>query len=293
MDVRAVLRHLRRHILWVIAGTILGTAAFATVALLMKPVYRSTAVLISVSSERGLGGSVGAALGSAGGGLAALAGLNISSEDSATKEALGVLRSRQFGEDFIRDLNLMPVLYPKQWDSANNRWRADIRHPPTINKAFNYFDKNIRTVIEDNKTGLISVQIDWRNPTVAAAWANEIVRRLNAQMRVRETTHAEASISFLEKELQNTSVLATREAIDRLLEAQEKQRMLANVTEQYSFRVVDPAIAADPDDPVRPPKFLLLVSGPLVGLAFAVAFVLILIPQTRDGRPPGSRLQDG
>jgi uncharacterized protein involved in exopolysaccharide biosynthesis len=204
-----------------------------------------------------------------------------------------VLRSRQFGDDFIQNLHLMPQLYPKLWDPATNGWRAGVEHPPTIGKAFNYFDKKIRTVIEDNKTGLITVQVDWRDPTVAAAWANEIVRRLNAKMRDREIVHASASIAFLEKELEGTQVLATREAINRLLEAQEKQRMLANVTEQYSFRVVDPAFAADPDDPVRPPKFLLLVSGPVAGLILSVAFILLLIPQADDGRPRTDRLRNG
>jgi uncharacterized protein involved in exopolysaccharide biosynthesis len=278
VNARMVLAQLMHFGWWILAAVVVSTLVFTGLAHWMTPVYRATVVMIPVSSERSnLAGSVGQSLGQLGGGLASLTGLNVGSSDPETEEALGVLRSRQFGEQFIKDENLLPLLYAAIWDPATQAWKPG-KHVPTLNRAFNYFNKKIRTVSADQKSGLTTLQIDWRDRTAAAAWANELLRRLNAVMRTRAITNADASIAFLEKELQTTSVVEMREAINRLIETQEKQRMLANVTEQYAFRVVDPAIAPDADDPTRPPKLLMELAGPIVGLLLSVAAVLMLSP---------------
>ena len=278
VSLRTVLAQLFSKRWWILSCVVISTAVFTAAAHWITPVYRVTVVMVSVSSERSsLAGSVGQSLGQLGGGLASLAGLNVGPGDPGTQEALGVLRSREFGEQFIKDENLMPQLFASNWDSATQSWKAG-KGVPTINKAFNYFNKGIRTVTQDNKTGLTTLQIDWRDRNAAAAWANQLLKRLNAVMRSRAIANADASIAFLEKELQTTSVVETREAINRLIETQVKQRMLANVTEEYAFRVVDPAIAPDADDPAKPPKFLLEVAGPIVGLLLSVAAVLMLGP---------------
>jgi uncharacterized protein involved in exopolysaccharide biosynthesis len=292
LDIRALFAELLRKRSWVLASMLVSTIGFTIAAYLITPVYRAATVLIPVSSERSsLAETVSSSLGQLGGGLASLAGLNVGSQDPGTQEALGVLRSREFGEQFIVAENLMPQLFASKWDSATQTWNTGLRSVPTIGKAFRYFNKSLRSVITDNKTGLITVQIDWRDRNAAAVWANELVKRVNAEMRKRAISNADASIAFLEKELQTTSVVETREAINRLIETQVKQRMLANVTEQFAFRIVDPAIAPDADDPIKPPKILLLAAGPVVGLSLAVALVLILGLGSSDAsrRPGGPR----
>jgi uncharacterized protein involved in exopolysaccharide biosynthesis len=284
VSLRAVLALMARHRWWILGSMVIWTALLTFLAHWMTPIYRASVVMIAVSSERSnLAGSIGQSLGQLGGGLASLAGLNIGSGNTETQEALGVLKSRQFGEQFIQDENLLPQLYPSQWDAGSGSWKPG-QPPPTLNRGFNYFNKGIRTINQDTKTGLITLQIDWRDREVAATWANELLKRANAVMRRRAISNADASIAFLEKELQTTQVVETREAINRLIEAQVKQRMLANVTEEYVFRVVDPAIASDADDPAKPPKFIMEVSGPFIGLLLAVAFLLMLGPAHREGR---------
>jgi hypothetical protein len=82
-------------------------------------------------------------------------------------------------------------------------------------------------------------------------------------------------VRFLEKELQTTSAVEVRNAISRLLEAEVKQRMLADVTPEYSFSVVDRALPADEDDPVRPKRLALLIAGPFVGFVIATIGAVI------------------
>lgn len=250
--------------------------AFVALAFFSTPIYRSSVEFISSSSgQSGLGGSLFSALDSLGG-LASQAGINLSDDDAVTEESLAVLKSRELTQAFINDRNLMPKLFPKKWDEQNRRWRVEPDEQPTPEQAFRRFDEDIRTVVRDKKTGLITLQIDWRDRNEAADWANELVRRVNAEMRSRAIANAEASVGFLQRELNSTSDIGTREAINRLIETQVKQRMIANVTPDYAFRVVDRATAPDADDPIRPKKLVLLALSPLVGFVVGIALVLIM-----------------
>jgi uncharacterized protein involved in exopolysaccharide biosynthesis len=263
------------RIWWVIASVVLFTAAFIAAAYLITPIYRATIILIPTKTNRDMDAG-GSGLGAGIGGVASLVGINLGGGDSLTEEALAVLKSRKFTESFISDLNLMPVLYAKSWDAQTGKWKPDVKHPPTLSRANKFFGKAIRSILPEKKSSLISVSIDWTDPVVAASWANELIRRLNLEMRQREMTRADASIGYLEHEFETTTVVATREAIGRLIESQVKQRMLATVTPEFAFRVIDPAMPSDKDDRYSPNKFLLAVMGPIVGTIFGVFGVLTL-----------------
>jgi uncharacterized protein involved in exopolysaccharide biosynthesis len=257
----------------IVVSTVLVTAAFAAAAFIMTPRYRAAAVLVpSGTADRS--GSMTQALGSLGG-LAAMAGINLTADRTNTAEALAVLRSREFTEGFIADLNLMPVLYASKWDAGAGRWKVPEDGQPTPAQAFKFFDK-IRTANEDKKTGLVKVELEWKNREQAAAWVNELVKRLNAVMRARAIARTDAYIGYLEKELQGTTAVETRAAISRLLETRINERMLANVSEEYAFRVVDRALVPDKKDKVRPKRLLMIAAGGVVGGLFGCVLVVLL-----------------
>ena len=210
------------------------------------------------------------------GGLASLAGFTIGTGNQETEESLAVLRSQQFTEAFIEDQHLMPKLFAKRWDANAGKWKNDGAPPPTLAQAFGYFDSNVRTISQDKKTSLVSVQIEWKNRFEAAEWANSLVERLNDEMRARAIAKSDASLGFLNKELNTTTVVSTREAINRLIEGQIKQRMLANVSREYAFRVVDKALVPDLGDTVKPKKLLMIAAAPVMGVIVGVAAVLLL-----------------
>lgn len=273
VDLRVLFANLWAARWWIVLSVIAVTALFVLIAIKLPPVYRTAAVLVSTSGERSsLSGSLGAALGQLGG-LAGLAGINLGSADATTEEALAVLKSRQFTEKFIADFNLLPKFFPDDWDAAAGKWKVPPDKQPTLADGSKYFGAEIRNVTQDTKTRLVTLRIQWRDPVEAAQWANELVRRLNAEMRRRAIEKSMASMAFLEKELIGTEVVGTREAINRLIETQMRERMLANVTVEYAFRTVDAALPPDPDDYVRATKLLLVLLGPIVGflLGFAAA----------------------
>ncbi len=256
---------------WILGSVLLFTAGFTAAAFIMTPIYRATTILVPANPGQSSGGMSGA-LGQLGG-IASLAGINIGSKASVTEEALAVLRSRGFTERFITDEKLMPKLFASKWNAAAGTWNTD--KPPTPAKAFRYFDEKIRSVDQDKKTGLVTLQIDWRDRIAAAAWANELVERLNQEMRARAIGEADASLGFLKNELQSTSEVVTRDAIGHLMESQIKQRMYADVTKEYVFRIVDRAMAPDADNPVRPQKLAMIAAGPFLGLVIGVLLALV------------------
>lgn len=288
IDLRAIIARLWLRRLWIVASVLLCGSLFLAVAFFTTPIYRATTVFVPASVGLPGGGSLlGGALGSLGD-LASLAGVNIGGGATETEEALAVLRSRQFTEAFVREENLMPRLYPTKWDARRQIWKAGVV-PPTPAQAYKYFDTAIRSVSQDKKTGLITMMIDWRDRLEATQWANELLARLNAEMRARAIAKADASVSYLELELNKTAAIGTRDAISRLMEAQIRQRMIANVTQEYAFRVVDTAIAPDNKDVLKPKKAVILVSGLVLGLLLAVVAVLFVDGIGRS--PVASRLR--
>ena len=291
IDVRALLLRLWGGRWWLVASVVLFTTLFVGAAFVMTPIYRATTVVIPAMNENTGLGVLGSALGQLGG-LASLAGINLMDSALQTEEALAVLRSREFTEAFIRDQDLMPVLFASRWDGHNKRWKGEPDNHPTLAQGFKFFDKSVRKVTRDRRTKLITVAIEWKDPDLAARWANDQVARLNTEMRTRAIANVNASMRYLEKELESTSTVETREAISRLLEAQINQRMVANVTEQYALRVVDLAMPPDLKDEVRPKKLLMLLLGFGIGVVIGVLSVLLRNPTAIEGGSPSRRAPD-
>jgi len=273
LDPQEFLVLLRRR-KWLILGAVaLCSAAFWSAARLMTPVYRVTTVLAPARTEGGLGG-LGGAMGQLGG-LAALAGVSIGGGDESTEEALAVLGSQEFTQRFIVQENLLPELYASRWDAAANTWAVGPGKEPTMAKAAKRFSTWVRTISRDRKTGLVTLSIDWRDRQQALEWNHKLVAMLNEEMRRRAMTDADNYIKYLESELAATTLVDTRLAVSRLLEAQVKQRMMAKVTREYAFRIVDGGMVPDADDPVRPKKLQMFLLGPVVGLVLGVGYVLL------------------
>ena len=257
---------------WIIVGCVAAsTLAFAAAAFAIKPQYRAVTVLAASDANSG---NLDSKLGDIGG-LASLAGIDLGSRDKLTEEALAVMRSRTFTEAFIRDRALMPKLFPRKWDARKGAWKVAPADQPTPYKAFKRFNK-VRSVSVDKKTGLVSVQVDWTDRNEAAAWANDLVQRLNVEMRSRAIRNAEASLGFLEREEKVMENVTTRAALGRLIETQLKQRMLATVTEEYAFRFVDRALPPDADDPVWPKLIPMVAAGLACGGVLGCFIVLLL-----------------
>ncbi len=269
MDTEAVLATASQNKLLILLLAMLGAIAAYAASFLLTPVYRSEILLMNSPVER-QSGNLLSSLGSYGG-LAALAGFGGLGDDN-TQEAIAVLRSRLLIDQFVTDKHLLPVLFYKKWDAAKNEWKAtDAEKIPTLWDAYELFDKSIRKVELDRRTGLITLSIDWKSKQDAAAWATELVKRANALLRQKAIDRSAKNLTYLNEQLQKSSEVEVRQAIFRLIEAELKRDMIARVNEDYAFKVVDPAYI--PKKKISPKRALFAIFGLLLGASAALALL--------------------
>jgi capsular polysaccharide biosynthesis protein len=241
----------------------------------MTPIYRATTVLVPTARDTDdLQSFISSQLGALEG-VAAVLGVGRSTATQQTMESLAIFQSREFTENFIRDEKLMPVLFSDQWNPEEGTWLGDEEDWPTLAQGYKYFDETVRSVSLNAASGLVTVAIEWKDPDTCALWANLLVERVNDVTRTRAIRQAVDSIGFLERELLSTATVETRLAINRLIESQINDRMLANVMPEYAFRFVDRALPPDPLDVVRPNKTFIVLLGFLVGAMVGVTIALV------------------
>jgi uncharacterized protein involved in exopolysaccharide biosynthesis len=237
IDLLQLWRVLRRR-RWLILGVAaLVTGLSVLYALFATKWYRAEVLFVPADSRysEGLLDPFGGL-----GGLAGLAGINVGRTDSA--EPLAVLTSREFTRTFIVEHQLLPVLFAHEWDTKLQRWTtSQLDDQPDLHDGVKFFSDDIRSIRQDQKTGLITLVIEWTDPALAAKWANGLVERLNDRMRKRSLQEAEARVSFLKKELAATNIVTLQQSIARLLESELQQAMIARASEEFAFRIVDRA----------------------------------------------------
>lgn len=253
---------------WIIIISVAVLAVLAIIySLSARPLYRADVVL-APASEEPMPSSLGAL-----GGLASLAGINIGAAGNKSIEAIAILKSRDFARDFIESQKLTQLLLAER----NSGGMLASFFPGSSNSdprlAIEMFDRGVRRVSEDRKTGLVTLSIQWKDATVAAQWANAVVSRLNERVRRRALTDSERNVQYLQKELASTNIVSLQQAVGRLLEAEMQKIMMARGNEEFAFKVID--AATPPRRPVWPRPVLLTALAMLIGGIFSGVFVLL------------------
>jgi uncharacterized protein involved in exopolysaccharide biosynthesis len=246
----------------VVGGIALGIG-FAT-----KPVFRAETVIIAARNG-GLGGQMGGQLGGLAN-IASLAGVNLDSGSSADREAKAVLQSRSIVQEFISKNNLIDVLIPHS------------SKPATMWLAVKEFKEGVLNIREDKHTGVVTIDIDWEDPKVAAKWANGFVALSNERLRARAIDEATRNIAFLNAQIPQTSVVEVQRAIYNLIESETKTLMLANVRMEFAFTVIDQAVP--PERKYKPHRSIYLVSGLFLGFGIGVLAAYWRSARAQPGR---------
>ncbi len=276
---------------WIIIATTFVFAVGAVLYALSLPnIYKSDALLAPAESSNG--GGLSKMAGQLGG-LAALAGVNLgASESSQTALAVQVMKSRKFVEAFINKHDLLvPLMAAKDWDLADNKLILDeelynpntgewLREPnglrgaiPTAQEAFEVFSKEVLSVTQDKEGGLYTVSVKNYSPYIAQQWVNWLIEDINKVMRERTIAETSQNLAYLNSQLQKTAVADMQSTFYKLIEEQTKSLMLAEVQEEFIFKVVDPAVVPELKD--GPKRALICVLGTLLGGMLGMAIVLV------------------
>ncbi|EKO3861105.1 lipopolysaccharide biosynthesis protein [Vibrio harveyi] len=290
IDLRELFKALWKGKWIVIATTFIFAVSSVLYAMSLPNVYKADALLAPAESSGG--GGLSKMAGQLGG-LAALAGVNLgTSESSQTDLAVQVMKSRQFVEAFINKHDLLvPLMAARDWDLANNKLILDedtydtisgtwLREPnglrgatPTAQEAFEVFSKEVLSVSQDKESGLYTVSIKNYSPYLAQQWVNWLIEDINKVMRERTIAETSQNLAYLNIQLQKTAVTDMQSTFYKLIEEQTKSLMLAEVQEEFIFKVVDPAVVPELKD--GPKRALICVLATLLGGMLGVAIVLV------------------
>lgn len=243
-------------------GTLLAVA-YALIA----PEWYTARVVLSASTEQESFSFQGQL-----GGLASLAGLDLNVANS--NEAKAILTSREFTGRFVNDKGLLPVLFVSDWNEEINDWHAsDPMERPDVRDAIDYIEDNIRSIRDDASSGLLTLFITWKDPELAAIWANELVDRVNLETRNRAIKDSTANIDFLREELSKTNQLALQQSIGSVIESELQRLLLAHGNEQYAFKVIDHAEI--PKYKSKPRRTLIVTTAAL--FSFVIGFLIVFV----------------
>lgn len=266
----------------VISAALVCFIGATAAAFLVTPKYRSEALLEVVAGEDAGGGL--SALRGQFGGLANLAGVNLGG-GSSKESALAVLRSRAFIGDFLKEEKLLPVLFSDEWDEKRKGWiDSDADDVPTVWQGVERFREDVLSVSEDRQTGLVTLSITWTDRELSARWAGELIVRINRRLRDQAIEDAGQSIAFLNRELAKTQFAETKDAISNLLEQLINEVMMANVREEFAFKVLDPPVVAPADEFVEPRRLLWIILGIVLGGFLGILAALFRHVITRPPR---------
>lgn len=269
------------------------TAIFAMVsvgyALSLANQYKASAV---VSPSQSGGSSLGAMAGQLGG-LASLAGINIGSgESNETQEAMEIMQSRAFMEDFIQTHDLqVPIYAAIGWDKGSNSLKlnndlydATLKHwliegdesgenrAPSSWELYKAFRERV-AVSQDKKSGLINISVEYYSPQIAKQWVDLFIITINDYMRARKLEQVNRNIEYLTAQIDKTAIADMREVFYQLVEEQTKSKMLAEASPEYAFVTVSRAMV--PEEKSQPQRALVCVLGTLLGGMLSVLWVLV------------------
>jgi uncharacterized protein involved in exopolysaccharide biosynthesis len=241
----------------------------------LTPYWRVEETLMPVPRNPMGNSGLGSLAGMAGGlgGLGLLLGRQSINQD----EALAVLNSRELFDAYATRENLLPILFASKWDAAGRRWRVSGSSVPTLRRGYRLFNRSIRDIDMDRRTGIVTLSITWKDRALAMKWARGLVDLVNAQMRSRAMAQADHDMRYLGAAMrkagsdndsnQLTSALASS------YEHSLQDYMFAQGQPEYAFRIVDPPTYPDDRERVWPLRTVFAVIGLVVGMLAAVGAI--------------------
>lgn len=249
--------------------------------------YKATVLMMPAESSQNAMGNLGGLAG-----VASLAGVSLPDDaKNQAKMAIELIKSYRFLSEFITENSLLvPIMAANGWDMANNKllinekvydekskkWVRTVKAPfkakPSLQEAHKAFLK-LLDVEQDPSTKFYNLSIEYYSPELSAQWANALVAKLNTTMRTIDKKESADSIAYLQRLITDTNVSELRKVFSLLMEEEVKSQMLAELKSEYSFKVIDPAIA--PELKSKPQRLLIGIVVAFLGGLVGVIVVFV------------------
>ena len=167
----------------------------------------------------------------------------------------------------IKKYNLMPVIFPRDWDGKKKKWATD--DPPTLQDGWKEMQERL-TVRVDIKKNTLKVGFDHEDPKTAEKVVNHYLAELSEILREEVLKDAAENKRFFRKQLEKTIDSLLEEKIYSMLAKEIEKETFAKAQKYYSFLVLDPPIVPDPDKQIRPKRALICILSVIVAFFLAV-----------------------
>lgn len=289
IDIKQLIKALWRGRIFIILFTSLFAISSVFYSLQIPNKYLSYATLSSAKAESS---SLSNFAGSSLGGLASLAGVNLGQEETSDIQiAMEIMKSWGFIEKFIkenklevklsavngwnRDTNEL-IIDNEIYDKANSSWlREKTKYRTSEPTSWELYESfmSILSVSQDEMNNLVIVSIEYYSPSVAREWVNLFVKSINDHMRERKLKQSNANIEYLNEQVLRTTTNETKAMFYNLIEEEVKNKMLAEVSYEFSFITIKEAMV--PELKNGPKRFEMVASITL--LAGILSFIIVLI----------------
>ena len=275
---------MRRH--WLAAGvTVLlcGGAAIG-LAYVLPSYWRIEITVMPVKPSAGLGnldlGGIAGLLGG-GGGLAGVGASLLGGKTSGNQdEAMAILASRELFDTYATRENLLPQLFDSKWDAENNRWTVSGERIPTLRAGYKLFNREIRDITLDRRSGIVTMSITWKDRELAVKWARDLIALTNEQMRQHALSEAKDNMAYLQGAIAKAQGSGASNTLNNALSSSYERAlqsyMYASGQTEYAFRIIDPPTLPDKRERVFPKRAVFLALGLILGLLLAVPVVRVL-----------------
>jgi len=301
LDYWRVLRKRRKLIIQVVIASVLATVV---ISLLMTNIYQAKAVITPITSKDGRTGD--ATLSAMAFQLFELPGIRLPGGSSAA-EIVNLLKSNILREKVIERYQLLPVLFYKKWDAEKKDWkqgpwvyikrmvnaitsatqRGISEKDPDVPDVWDGLRKldDIVEINHNKKEDTITITIDYRDPEMAAKMVEYFLTALTDHMSSETRRVATINKQYLEDQLGKTADPLIRQKIYNLIAQQLETSMMAEVKENFAFKVIDPPKV--PDKKIKPKRILMTLLS-FVSSLFMGVFLAFFMEYLEKKKSKGS-----
>lgn len=253
----------------------LGSIIYSLVA---KEQWVSTTLLTSASET-------GATSSSSQGGLAAIAGINLSKDaTSPSSKAMATIKSRDFFSHLLTfdgvlenimafdgyDKKSKQIIYDTEiFDPVSKSWNNIAK--PTDLQAYVVY-RGMLGISQEKITNFITITIEHGSPVFASEFLSLIIREVNELSRQRDLTESQESLEYLYTQLGTVVQSDVQLAVSQLIETQLKKQMMAKVKRNYILQPIDTPFVPELRD--SPKRTQMVIIGTLLGIIFSIIFVI-------------------
>ena len=263
LDYISILENNIKLIMIIVAISVVSTGIISFIS---PKIYEATAVIMpTVQPQEQSGMSA----------IASQFGIT-SPQTSSGSEIISLLKSNILLERVIKKYNLFQVIFGK---GSKGR-----KENEKIWDGIRYLKKKMYKVKDNKREGVIKLSVEFKDPEVSARILNYILAELTDYMSSEAKRVAETNKEYLESLIIKNADPLIKQKIYSLIARQIEKSMMAEVKENFAFKILDPPKV--PDRKIKPRIIMNIALSFIIALfvAVLVAFITEYIGNVKKRR---------